>query len=196
MPKPSPKIKSNDPQNWLDEYGDYLYQYALYRVSKRVIAEDLVQETLLAALNSYAEFDHKSSTKTWLTSILRHKITDYFRKTYKTNKNKVNLEYGSMDDFVGSGKYPGRWKLEYAPKDWPESTDRPVLQKEFMQIFTKCLSGLPDHIASVFKMRELEDRSTDEICKELEITSTNFWVIMHRARTKLRRCLEIHWFDK
>jgi RNA polymerase sigma-70 factor (ECF subfamily) len=196
MSEPSSKIESNDPQNWLGEYGDYLYRYALYRVSKRVIAEDLVQETFLAALKDHAKFDHKSSLKTWLTSILRHKITDHFRKTYKTNKNKVDLEYESMDYFVGSGKYPGRWKPEYAPKDWPEFADGPLHQKEFMQILTQCLNGLPNHIAAVFKLRELEYKSTDEICKELEITSTNFWVIMHRARTKLRRCLEVHWFDK
>ena len=188
--------QDNNPQNWLDEYGDYLFRYALIRVSEWDIAEDLVQETFLAALKNHANFDGKGGIRTWLTSILKHKTMDYFRDIYKSGKINVDVASGDMDDFFNSGLNKGRWRPGHAPKDWSESTDNALHQKEFMQVLNDCLSELPERIASVFKLSELEDRGTGEICKELGITSTNFWVIMHRARTGLRRCLEIQWFDK
>jgi len=184
-----------NPLNWLDEHGNYLFRYALIRVSERDIAEDLVQETFLAALKSYSSFDGKSNIRTWLTSILRHKIMDHFRHIYKSEKNKVDLKSGEMDDFISDGNKVGRWRPGYAPGDWTVTPDDRLQQKEFMQILKECLGALPDRIASVFNLREIEGLDTDEICKEFGISTTNFWVIMHRARTGLRRCLEIHWFD-
>lgn len=188
--------ESNDPQEWLDEHGDYLFRYALIRVSKRDIAEDLVQETFLAALKGFSTFDGKSSIKTWLTGILRHKVMDHFRSIYKSGSKTLDLESGNIDDFIDEGKNKGRWRLGRNPGDWSVTPDDDLQQKEFMEIVIDCLSELPERIASVFKLSELEERDTNEVCKELGITATNFWVIMHRARNGLRRCLEINWFGK
>lgn len=187
--------EDENPLNWLEEHGDYLFRYALIRVSERDIAEDLVQETFLAALKSYSSFDGKSSIQTWLTSILRYKVMDHFRHIYKSEKNKVDLESGEMDNFISDGENVGRWRPGYAPGDWTVTPDSRLQQKEFMQILKECLGALPDRIAAIFNLREIEGFDTDEICKEFGISTTNFWVIMHRARTGLRRCLEIHWFD-
>lgn len=188
--------QDDNPQRWLDEHGDYLFRYALLRVSGRDIAEDLVQETFLAALKSYSAFDGKSSIRTWLTGILRHKIMDHFRHIYTFEKNRADPEATDVDDFINNGKAKGRWRPGYGPGDWTSAPDDRLHQKEFMQVLKECLDALPERIAAVFKLSEIEDMETVEICKELGITSTNFWVIMHRARTGLRRCLEIHWFDK
>ncbi|HKI44238.1 MAG TPA: sigma-70 family RNA polymerase sigma factor [Balneolales bacterium] len=186
----------DNPQSWLDQHGDYLFRYALIRVSDRGMAEDLVQETFLAALKSYSTFDRNSSIRTWLTGILRHKVMDHFRHIYKSEKNKIELESGNMDDFIEQGKDKGRWRPGHAPGDWSDMPDNNLQQKEFMAVLKGCLGALPERIASVFKLSELDGLDTVEICKELGITSTNYWVIMHRARTGLRRCLEIQWFDK
>ncbi len=126
--------QEDNPQSWLEKHGDYLFRYALIRVSQRDIAEDLVQETFLAALKSYATFDGNSSIRTWLTGILRHKIMDHFRHIYKSDKNKVDLESGDMDDFIDSGIDKGRWRPGYAPGDWSGTPDNDLHQKEFMQM--------------------------------------------------------------
>lgn len=196
MSKLSTGSESNNPREWLDEHGDYLFSYAMFRVSEKDMAEDLVQETFLAALKSYSTFDGRSSIRTWLTGIMRHKVMDHFRNIYKTEKKTVDLESMNIDDFIDEGKNKGRWRPGHIPGDWSGTPDDDLHQKEFMEILKDCLSELPERIASVFKLSELEERDTNEICKELGITATNFWVIMHRARNGLRRCLEIHWFDK
>jgi len=196
MAQSSKKAVDNEPQNWLDDHGDYLYNYAVSRVSSREAAEDLVQETLLAALKNYSSFDGKSNIRTWLTGILRHKIMDHYRQIYKSDKNKVDIESGNIDDFFDQGVNKGRWRPERAPKAWSEWPDKSINQKEFMKILGECLNDLPERIATVFRMSQLEDMDTKIICKDLKISATNYWVIMHRARSGLRRCLEMLWLDK
>jgi RNA polymerase sigma-70 factor (TIGR02943 family) len=196
MSRSSKKIEDNNPKEWLGEHGDYLFRYALSRVSEREAAEDLVQETLLAALKNYSSFDGKSSVRTWLTGIMRYKIIDHYRQIYRTGKNKVDMESGNVDDFIDKGINKGKWRPERAPKAWSEWPDKSIHEKEFMKILSDCLKDLPEHIATVFKMSQLEELNTKVICKELEISTTNYWVIMHRARNGLRRCLEIRWFGK
>ncbi len=190
------KSNNTNPESWLEEHGNYLYRFAIVRVSESVIAEDLVQETLLAALKSFSKFDGKSSIRTWLTGILRHKILDHYRHMYASEKNKVDLEAGNIEDFIEKGSEKGRWKPESAPKNWSELPDKPLHDREFMFILQECLKRLPERIAAIFKMNQLDEMETEAICKEMKISSTNYWVIMHRARTGLRRCLEKNWFEK
>lgn len=196
MARSTKKTKHNDPTKWLDNHGDYLFHYAVSRVSGKEIAEDLVQETFLAALKNYSTFDGKSSIRTWLTSILRHKLMDYYRHIYTSDKKKIDFESGNIDDFIDNGIHKGRWRLERAPKDWSQWPDESLNESEFMMILNKCLDRLPDRIATVFRMSQLEEIETKFICKELKISTTNYWVIMHRARSGLRRCLEMLWLDK
>ena len=184
--------KSPNPNSWVDKYSDYLYRYAITRVNNTAVAQDLVQETFLSALKAYKNFDGKSSERTWFISILKHKIIDHYRK--KSRKAKYFDEpsgTASDDDFENNGF----WKLENAPADWGASPEEALQQKEFMHVLADCLAHLPERIAAVFTLREMEDVESRRICKELNISASNLWVMLHRARQKLRKCLELNWFS-
>lgn len=199
----SPSI---DPGQWVDQHGDYLYRFAHFRVRDDAIAEDLVQETLLAALQSYENYAGRGSERTWLTGILKHKIVDHFRKIGKQNQfNSIEgEEFEHRELFMQEGEWVGHWVStlkpdkadELGPIEWNTNPAAMLEQGEFWIIFKKCLLPLPPRIASVFTMREIDGLETDEICQILEISANNLWVMLHRARTQLRRCIEVNWFRK
>jgi len=180
----------SDPKDWVDRYGDYLYRYALLRLRDPARAEDIVQETFLSALGSRKNFRKLSSEKTWLVGILKHKIADDSRKT-RRSRSEDNLE--PMDDVADQAfDEKGKWKV--GPLRWNALPDILLEQREFWEVFRRCLSDLPSRLADAFHLREMEQLSSREICKVLEISSTNFLVRMHRARRFLRDCLERNWF--
>jgi len=177
---------TQDPETWMDLYGDFLYRFALLRVKDAIAAEDLVQETFLAALGGYKNFKGHATLRTWLTAILKNKSVDHIRK--KVNERRRNeLKYwdnGIAENFSG----PIEWSLCHC-----RCTDTPMklyALKEFMDVLYNCLSELPCRLAEVFIMREIDGLSTKEICEALNITPTNCWVILHRARRRLRDCIE------
>ena len=179
-----------DPETWVDQYGDYLYRFALSRLQDRAAAEDLVQETFLAALHARENFKGRSSVTTWLTGILKHKIIDHLRKESRNQPvEDVEPFTPSLDDLFDE---KGKWKV--GPSKWTGSPSELYEQKEFWRILTQCLSELSGRLAQIFTLRELEELSTEEICKVFDISATNCWVILYRARMLLRRCLEINWF--
>jgi len=182
--------QEHDAVEWLNLYGDALYRFAMFRVQDSFAAEDMVQETLLAACGSYKNFSGTSSVKTWLTGILKHKILDYYRK-FTPEQNGANL-----DDFASS---PGsmfdtkeKWKVK--PEDWKHDPKNVFEQKELMAVITACIADLPTKLSLVYRMRELEGATTKQICKRFETGESNCWVILHRARLLMRRCLESNWF--
>ena len=179
------------PEEWVDLYGDYLYRFALMRIKDPERAEDLVQEAFLAALKSRHNFKQQSSPKTWLTAILKHKIIDHLRKSNREQTwNDVEALDRNIDELFDD---LGHWSMR--PRRWHTDPGDQFKQKEFMQILYDCLAGLPQRIAKIFMMRELEGSTTDEICQVMEITSTNCWTMLYRARNGLRRCLQLNWFD-
>jgi RNA polymerase sigma-70 factor (ECF subfamily) len=180
-----------DPEEWIDLYGDYLYRFALARISDPERAEDLVQETFLAALKSRPHFKQRSSPKTWLTAILKHKIIDHLRKSYReqTWESEEALDR-SIDEMFDEA---GPWSMR--PRRWNTNPDAHFEQKEFLKVLYACLAGLPKRIARIFTMREIEGLGTEEICQVMGITSTNCWTMLYRARNGLRRCLQHNWFD-
>ena len=180
-------------ESWLDQYGDFLYNFALFRLGNNTqLSEDLIQETFLSALKTEAKHQGKSAERTWLVSILKNKIIDHYRR-HKENLFEQN-DFQN-EEFQKSGPAKGAWKQEYAPADWGNAPDKALEQKEFASVFKKCINAIPQNIAAVFALRELDGMDTDTICKELSITSSNVWVMLHRARTALRRCLELNWFE-
>jgi len=180
-----------DPETWVDQYGDYLYRFALSRLRDRAAAEDLVQETFLAALHARENFKGRSSVTTWLAGILKHKIIDHFRKESRTQPvEDVESFASNMENFFDE---KGKWKIR--PPKWTSNPTELYEQKEFMKILGLCLSELSSRMARIFTLRELEELSTKEICKVFNISATNCWVILYRARMLLRRCLEINWFS-
>ncbi len=182
--KGDPKI---DPNAWVDRYGDALFHFALARVKNREIAEDLVQETFLAAVKSQDRFQGRSSEKTWLFGILKHKVIDHYRKN-KSVIYEQDLNQGTEDlDAFFNAK--GAWEM--MPEHWRLNPGRSQEVREFLDHFYQCLADLPRKTGKVFAYREIDGLSTKEICKQLDITAGNCWVILYRARMLLRKCLEL-----
>jgi len=180
-----------DPELWVDRYGDYLFAFTLSRLVDRTTAEDLVQETFVSALHTVKNFKGHSSEKTWLTSILKHKILDHFRKKQREKSpHDLGVPQDNVQQFFDE---KGHWKE--GPSKWDTNPKKLLEQKEFLRILHTCLEELSSRVAKTFVLREIEGLNTDEICKVLNISATNCWVILYRARMLLRRCLELNWFN-
>jgi RNA polymerase sigma-70 factor, ECF subfamily len=180
----------------LDQHRSYLMRYALLQLRNATAAEDVVQETLLAGIEGIARFSGKSSVKTWLTGILKHKIIDHVRRQSREvslNPGDDSTERSEAEAIDALFAADGHW-LTF-PTDWA-NPERNLENKKFWEVFEMCAKLMPARTARVFTMREVMELSTDEICKELGITATNCWVMLHRARLSLRECLELKWFGK
>lgn len=195
---PVPSREKSDPATWVDAYGDYLYRYAYSRLRNQTAAEDLVQETFLAALRAHGSFAGQGSEKTWLVGILKHKLVDLLRKTSRETPldSVAELSSGTDEQFIGDGDEAGHWKPGFGPSEWGDRPDSAVEKKEFWMVLKKCTDNLPDRMAMIYTLYEIDELPGEAICKELGITSTNLWVILHRARLQLRRCLELNWFGQ
>ncbi|MAD97657.1 MAG: RNA polymerase subunit sigma-70 [Flavobacteriaceae bacterium] len=175
---------------WVDNYADYLYNYAITRVNNNEVAKDLVQETFFAGIKSADNFKGKSSERTWLISILKRKIIDYYRK--------INSKKGQAEvrmNFYNDGDQEGTWIEERIPQPWSESANHNIENDELRAQLEECIDGLPEKYGIVFRMKTIQEFETEEICNELDITSSNLWVMIHRARTQLRKCMEDNWFN-
>jgi len=184
---------------WVDEHSDYLYKYAVFRLRDATAAEDAVQETFLAAIKAYAKFEGRGSERTWLVGILKHKITDHFRKSIREAPiGETTDEDGPehSEFFARTDSWEGHWNKNYAPTEWHATPEELVEQTDFWKTFNDCLSPLPQRTASVFTLREVDGLSSEEICELLSISANNLWVILHRARLHLRNCLEVNWFKR
>ena len=188
-----PHLPASDPKTWLNDYGDMLYRYALVRVRSEATAEDLVQETLLAGIQSFEKFTGKATVKTWLVGILKHKIIDHYRKSRHEATILSESEMGE-DLLAHQFDDKGHWKVNLV--EW-ETPDLSMDNEQFWQAFHLCLSRLPGRMADLFMLRSVEGLSSEDCCKVLNFNSTNqLWVTLSRTRMKLRQCLETHWFDK
>ena len=191
-----------EPEKWIERYSDYLYSFAYARLRKEEVAEDLVQDTFFSALRARDTFLHNASEKTWLISILKRKIIDHYRK--KSTQNELNIfdkpvqgADGTRDHFFEETTMSsGHWTDTASPKIWKKDFETSVDSDEFYAILKKCLTKLPEKTAAAFTLRNMDDLDTEEICKELQITPSNFWVMMHRAKLMLRECLEKNWFTE
>ena len=181
-----------DPSRWVDDHGECLYRFALLRVRKPEIAEDLVQDSLLAAVKTVENFAGRSSERSWLVGILKNKISDHFRKLGRET-TFTDMEF--LNDEMSHKFESGFWNHEIGPKDWQES-EAVTYREEFWQTMRGCLDKLPPRVADVFMMREMDGQDTPEICETLKISQSNLWVMLHRARMALRECLELNWFEK
>ena len=183
----------NDPSLWVDEHGDVLYRYALERVRKQDVAQDLVQETFLAAVRTRDRFRGGSTVRSWLCGILKHKICDYYRKRGRETAF-TDLEFLSNEcpeKFVPEGY----WVHMNGPKEWKPEADEVMHRDEFWKTMRDCLGKLPERVATVFMMREMDELESKEICATLLISESNLWVMLHRARMALRECLATNWFE-
>jgi RNA polymerase sigma-70 factor (ECF subfamily) len=177
------------PEQWVDQYGNYLYRYALSRVPDAETAQELVQEAFVAAVAAFNRFKGQSSLKTWLVAILKRKIVDFYRR--QNTREKVT-DAGDLD----SPPEPmfdmhGHWSN--TPQQWQVNPQAAYEQKEFMDVLYDCLAQLPERLSEIFMLRELEELTTEAICEQMMISEANSWVMLHRARLQLKKCLERKW---
>ncbi|MET4080329.1 RNA polymerase sigma-70 factor (TIGR02943 family) [Pedobacter sp. UYP30] len=175
-----------NPKEWVCNYADFLYQFAFSRLNDDELAKDLVQETFLSALEKIGTFKARSSEKTWLTAILKYKIVDVYRSRSSAMQadNNQNKFFEQQD---------GHWKVEARPKEFGIEHSTALEDKEFQHILKYCLGKLPKLWHTVFAMKFIDDEQGGDICSKLNITSSNYWVIMHRAKLNLRACLQKNW---
>jgi RNA polymerase sigma-70 factor (ECF subfamily) len=177
-----------NPNQWINLYSDYLFNYTITRVNDREIAQDLIQETFLAGLKSMKNFKGEASERTWLISILKRKIIDYYRKI-NSNKGKAEVRINYND-----AESEGDWLEERVADPFDKTAEDSLQNNELGDAIHNCLGKLPKKQADVFKMKTILNYETEAICNELDITASNLWVIIHRARTAMADCLEKNWF--
>lgn len=184
---PKPAIDPSD----LDEHRPYLVKYAMLQLMDKDVAEDLVQETFLAALTAAGRFSGGSSVRTWLTAILIHKMGDHRRRAGREISIDAIAENEGVDDIESLFQANGRY-VEM-PKSWgnPEAA---LTERRFFEALELCVQGLTTAAAQAFLLRELMGFEIDDICKEINVSATNCSVLLYRARMRLRACLETRWF--
>jgi RNA polymerase sigma-70 factor (ECF subfamily) len=175
-----------DPGSWLEKYGDYLYNYALNRLRFHELAEEAVQDTLMSAIRSVQSFQGGSTEQTWLFAILRNKITDILRREWKT-KSRVSLDDEANPESTLFDSH-GNWQAVAFGRGRCELESR-----EFHEIVMKCIQKLPRNQATIFILKVLHEKKSDEICQDLQISTTNYWARLHRARLSVANCVERNW---
>lgn len=196
--KPSQPAKTTAPGQWIAVHGDSLFRYAYLRLRDRETAEDLVQETLLAALRSQGGFAGNSSERTWLIGILKHKLSDHWRRLARTALVAAASHADATDpddpiEKLFDAAAGDHWRT--APSPW-SNPDTALQQQQFWNVLADCIAALPPAQAQAFSLCELDGLEGAEACKVLDVAPTNLWVMLHRARLRLRQCLESHWFER
>lgn len=180
-----------EPETWVDAYGDRLFRYALSRVRDEGAAEDLVQETLLAAFKSRERFKGESSELTWMTGILRNKLFELYRRQAKETPLAPSDEDSDPEsEFFGAR----HWTASAAPSDWGGEPARKAESAEFSAALRDCLDALSAGPARAFVLREMEGAAPEEAAEALGVSSGHLAVLLYRARMRLRRCLEKNHF--
>ena len=177
------------PDKWVDQHADYLFNYAVGKVNDAEIAKDLVQETFIAGLNSAKNFKGDAAERTWLIAILKRKVIDYYRKiNSKKGKAEVRIQYSDQTDSEGD------WLEERVADPFIKGGDQEIENEELGLAIQNCIDKLPKKQSRVFTMKTIQGMSTEDICNELGINPSNLWVMIHRARTSLMGCLNQSWF--
>ncbi|TLX77534.1 sigma-70 family RNA polymerase sigma factor [Labilibacter sediminis] len=175
---------------WVEIYTSDLYSWAYHKTSNVEVAQDLVQDTFLAATERIDSFQRKSSVKTWLFSILNNKIVDFYRKKTKSH---LSLEENFYSRFFNKD---GEWKKESMPMGWEGDDEHLLDNLEFHKVLKSCMDALPESWNTTVKMKYLLQKRGEDICKELGITSSNYWQMIHRAKLQLRDCLQNKWIKQ
>ena len=178
-----------NPAHWLQEHGDFLFRYAVSRIRDPEVAEEIVQETLVAAIGAVDQYSGQGTERAWLLAIQKRKIIDHFRR--RSRLAAVSLSEGEEAAFNALFDGTGHWRAD--PRFLGKRPDERLEREEFWAALRDCISRLPSRQADVFVMRELDGSESDAICKDLEISTSNLWVLLHRARLQLATCLRGRW---
>lgn len=173
---------------WVELYTSEMINWAYYKLSDEELAKDIVQDTFVAATEKILDFRGDSAPKTWLFSILNYKIIDVYRRKVKS---PVTSGTSNISDFFDED---GSWLKAKRPQPWNDEDQHLLDDPDFQLVLKKCMDALPEKWNACMKYKYLMNKSGDDICQELEITPTNFWQIMHRAKLSLRDCVDMNWF--
>lgn len=185
--KPS---QTNTITQWVNCFSDELFSYALHSTSDKELSEDLVQETFLSAHQNFNNFEFKSEPRTWLFAILKNKISDHFRKSFR-NKTVNAVPFTNFFD------KNDEWRFDQLPEMWSMHDEEHLLDNpEFNSTLSHCLEKLPKDWKNLIMMKFLNETDGKNICQELGISATNYWQILHRTKLQLRKCLDLNWFKK
>lgn len=178
---------------FLEDLRRQMFKFAVLQLDNEAQAEDAVQEALMGALKNVASFERKAALKTWVFAILKHKITDLLR--YRQRWVDVEKPSDPADDETLPSVFDTRgfWHQDDRPNRWAQPVEA-IDDAHFWRVFEACLDNLPPLQGRVFMMREFIELDSDEICHSVDISASNLHVLLHRARLRLRRCLETHWF--
>ncbi|MCB9223552.1 MAG: sigma-70 family RNA polymerase sigma factor [Crocinitomicaceae bacterium] len=177
-----------DSSKWVDEYSDMLYNFAITRVNEHDLALDLVQDTFVSALKSVENFEGKSTLKTWLFSILKRKIIDHWRKQESRqtkSMSSLGVETVSAEERI----------IDRAADNRISEIEVDIENRELREAIMGCIQELPEKWKGIVIDKLVEEKETEEVCKEHDITASNLWVIVHRAKVQLRECLKNKWFN-
>ncbi len=181
---------------WIQSYSDDMFTWALHKISDKETAEDIIQETFIAAFKGFDSFKNESTPKTWLFRILNNKIADHFRKSSKEFfqlNNSIDSEVFKATDSFFDGN--GYWKPNGLEPAWED--EKSMLDNEdFVQVMDKCIDDLPINWRIAVLSKYIINKDASEICQELQISSTNYWQILHRSKVLLKKCIEAFWFNK
>jgi RNA polymerase sigma-70 factor (TIGR02943 family) len=184
-----------EPKYWVDRYADYLLRYAMFRLNDQLQCEDLVQETFLSALKAKEQFKGNSSEKTWLTSILKNKIIDAYRKKER-RPEAVSDEVFYSQFFDINDEQSTHWRSDQYPHLWEGSAVEGMITKEYYRILHQCVSNLTETQQAILTEKYFEETTSEKICKDFNISKSNYWTIIHRVNIQLRKCLELNWANK
>ncbi len=178
--------------DWVTNHSDELYSWAFYKTSSHEIAQDLVQDTFLSAYKAFDNFEGRSKPGVWLFSILNNKIIEFYRTRSKRNKRIEDQKEINGASFGGSQfAQNGHWIPVEQVAAWDD--ENLLDNSEFLKIFSGCIEDLPDNWRFAVTSRYQMDMSSDSICQELDITPSNYWQIIHRAKLSLKKCIESKW---
>jgi len=180
-------------EQWVNQFSDELYSWAFFKTSSKEVAEDLVQDTFLAAFHKIDSFQGKSQPKTWLFSILNNKVIDHYRLSARTTKKNFSLTENSGNDLTdGIFNMYGCWNSNEVKSLWGQ--DEELLDNpDFNAIMEECMDDLPQKWKLAVTSKYLTEKKAETICQELEITASNYWQIVHRSKLLLKKCLELKW---
>ncbi len=181
-----------NPEKWVENYADVMYGYAFKILKNEEESNDMVQDTFLSALKNKSGFLGNSSEKTWLFRILQNKILDLLRKRTTTRIQKdvdvYDMYFEKTEDYRN-----GHGNSLYDPKNWVKNAQDTLEKQELYLILHYCIAKLPEKQAQVMQKKFLNDEKSENICQELNISTSNFWALTHRAKISLRACVEKNW---
>ncbi len=184
------QVELATPARWVEEHADQLFRYGIARLRQPEVVEDLVQDTFLAAFRAKGQFAGRSTERTWLIGILKRKIVDHLRRRSREQPATDLVDCGQSAESLFDQQ--GNWNRPPGP--WPDPAVA-LESQEFRTVFAGCLGKLPERLADAFVLREVERLDSAEVCKVLNVSANNLWVMLHRARLSLCRCLEVRWFS-